>query len=82
MHIVRTFLVLSIVVLTVSVFAAEPLTNETATTVTREISATVADIRGLPFRESVKVEVVDADAAARHALERIESFDLMERLNG
>jgi len=56
------------------------LTQPQVESVVEEVSRDVERLRGLSFKRPVPVELIGDDAAATHVVERIESFDLTDRL--
>jgi hypothetical protein len=56
------------------------LTTAAAAAMIDEVSAAVAELRGLEFRQAVTVQVIDDDAAREHVIQRIDAFMPAEQL--
>jgi hypothetical protein len=57
-----------------------PLDQQLASRLVADIAADVAQIRGLEFERTVPVAVVDDEAARRHFIDRLHSFQTPEQL--
>ena len=56
------------------------MTDELARRVVGEISPEVERLRGLTFKETVEVSVIDDAAARQHVMDRLRQFEYVQRL--